>query len=378
MYYGWIAAGVAMALSLSGAAGAQPPADVDPCSDVVAETLVLLSTDADRLSVDIAGGSLACVLRELGRQGDITIVLPEPAGDDDRIWHKFENLPIYHGVRRLLEQTSYALILGAGEKAGAPPRVVAIRLLRSGPGRLVQDEKFADLVARDRLPAEPQNVPGPISFADRVAGLERLAERNIAHLSDAVSQTLRSDDSDDAALRDLALTLLEGVDGQPPADVLAAMIAAAPTKALRRQALALLAEVSQELSFDAMMQAMEDPDPAISGLARELYADLRMEAVVGAVSQAVQDADWRVRQSALATLEEMQEFAPVGQLAALAANDPNPNIRMQALALLTVGDRQAAIDRLALALSDPNPKISELAEALLAELEQDPFQQEAR
>ena len=39
--------------------------------------------------------------------------------------------------------------------------------------------------------------------------------------------------------------------------------------------------------------------------------------------------------------------------------------------LLTVGDRQAAIDRLALALADPNPKISELAEDLLEELEQD-------
>ena len=186
-----------------------------------------------------------------------------------------------------------------------------------------------------------------------------------------MSQTLRSDDIDDAALRDLAGALFDGVDGQLPADVLAAMIAAAPTARLRREALALLAEVSQELSFAALMQAIEDPDPAISKLATDLYAGLRMETVIEAVERAVQDADWRVRRSALATLEEMQEFAPVGQLAALAANDPVPDVRMTAMELLTLGDRQEAIDRLELALTDPNPKISELAEDLLQELEQD-------
>ncbi len=417
-----VAASLATGLTLSLQASAGPSTVVDDCpflgpsitaegtgnpvfgntvggfrgapSNEDAAPIVVLSPDG-RLSVDIEDLSLECVVRELGRQGEITIVLAEPAGDDDEIRRKFENLPVFHGVRRLLGQTSYVLIHGLFEDPAAPPRVLAILLLRSGPGRFGWDEKFAgekfvgeefaDTTARDRPPAEAQeefadttagdrpaaeaqDVPDPTSVADRVADLERLAARNMERLSDAMSQTLGSEEDDDAALRDLALALF---DGQPPADLLAAMIAAAPTAALRRQALALLADVGQELSFEALMQAIGDPDPAISRPAAHLYAGLRMEPLVDAVGRAVRDADWRVRRSALAALEEMQEFAPVGRLAALAANDENPEVRMRALELLTLGDRQAAIDRLAPAVGDPNPKISELAEALLRDLEQE-------
>ena len=350
--------------------------DPDQATRIQGTTPILVLSPDGRLSVDIEGGSLACVLQELGRQGDIMIVRAEPAGEVGEIWRKFADLPVFHGVRRLLGRTSYVLIHSLGMDAGAAPRVMAIWLLRGGPERFGSDEKLADMAAHDRSsaearPANPRNVPDPTRLADRLAGLERLAERNMESLSEVLWQTLESDDIDDAALRDLALARFNGADGQPPAEVLAAMFAAAPTARLRRQALDLLAEVSQELSFDALMQAIGDPDPAISGPAGDLYADLRIEALVDAVARAVEDDDWRVRQSALETLEEMHEFAPVGQLAALAANDPNPEVRMQALELLTLGDRQAAIDRLALALSDPNPKISELAEDLLEELEQD-------
>ena len=79
-----------------------------------------------------------------------------------------------------------------------------------------------------------------------MADLERLAEQNRRRLEDAVSRLLRSEDIDDAALGDLAAALLDGVDGRPPAEVLAAMIAAAPTAKLRRRALALLTEVSED------------------------------------------------------------------------------------------------------------------------------------
>jgi HEAT repeat protein len=71
-------------------------------------------------------------------------------------------------------------------------------------------------------------------------------------------------------------------------------------------------------------------------------------------------------------MEEMYQYTPVWEVANLVTNDPDPQIRMRALELLTYGDRQAAIDSLTHALNDPNPKIYELAEALLAELEQGP------
>ena len=137
-------------------------------------------------------------------------------------------------------------------------------------------------------------------------------------------------------------------------------------------ALRLLAQASQELSVDPFNQALDDPDPAIRRSALAFFDELGADALLDAVADAVQDRNRAVRMHAFSTLEDMYEFAPIWEVADLVIDDPDPQIRMRAMELLTYGDRQAAIDRLAPALTDPDPKISELAEDLLAELEQDP------
>ena len=109
------------------------------------------------------------------------------------------------------------------------------------------------------------------------------------------------------------------------------------------------------------------PVRAIRRSALAFFDELGADALLDAVGDAVQDRNRAVRLHAFSTLEDMYEFAPVWEVADLVLDDPDPQIRMRALELLTYGDRQAAIDRLALALADPNPKISELAEDLLAD-----------
>ena len=97
-----------------------------------------------------------------------------------------------------------------------------------------------------------------------------------------------------------------------------------------------------------------------------------MGAAGGAVAVAVQDQHPEVRGTALATLEDMREFAPVGRVAELALTDPIPRIRMTALELVADGDRDVALDALNRALFDSDPQVSELAQDLLNELEREP------
>jgi HEAT repeat protein len=106
--------------------------------------------------------------------------------------------------------------------------------------------------------------------------------------------------------------------------------------------------------------------------AQAFFDELSASTLLDAVADAVQDRDRVVRLVAFSTLEEMYEFTPVWDVADLVVHDPDPQIRMRALELLTYGGRQAAIDQLVLALSDPNPQVSELAGALLSEFEQAP------
>ena len=207
---------------------------------------------------------------------------------------------------------------------------------------------------------------------ERIAALLRLADRNMEQLYAVLWQTLELEGLDDADFHDFVLATLEELGDHAPGKILAALVQTAPTSALRINALRLLAEASQELSVGSFNQALADPDPAIRRSALAFFDELSANALLDAVADAVQDRDRVVRLVAFSTLEEMYEFSPVWDVADLVVNDPDPQIRMRALELLTYGGGQAAIDQLVLALGDPNPKVSELAGALLSEFEQAP------
>ena len=204
----------------------------------------------------------------------------------------------------------------------------------------------------------------------RKAVLRRLAEDNIAKLYAVVWQSLEDEGLDDLEFHDFVLATLDEWGHDNPGEVLAALVKTAPTPALRKSALRLLSEASQELSLDSFNRAFDDPDPAIRQTALAFFDEMNANALLDAVTDAVLDRNRDVRLLAFSTMEDMYKFIPVWEAADRVVDDPDPQIRKRALELLTYGDRQLAIDRLELALGDPNPKINELAVALLAELEQ--------
>jgi hypothetical protein len=221
-------------------------------------------------------------------------------------------------------------------------------------------------------PTTDREVTAAADLDERIATLWRLADHNMAQLYAVLWQTLELEGLDDADFHDFVLATLEELGDHAPGEILAALVQTAPTSALRMNALRLLAEASQELSVGSFTQALDDPDPAIRRSALAFFEELSANALLDAVADAVQDRDRGVRLVAFSTLEEMYEFTPVWDVADMVVNDPDPQIRMRALELLTYGGRQAAIDQLVLALGDPHPQVSELAGALLSEFEQAP------
>ena len=240
---------------------------------------------------------------------------------------------------------------------------------------------LAALGSKTLPPSEPYGHPAPNPgdhiepYSDpdrRIATLRRLADGNLAQLDQVVWQALEVEELDDLEFHEFILATLETLGDNAPGEILAALVRTAPTSELRLEALQLLTEASQELSVGPFNQALEDLDPTIRRSALDFFAELSANALLNAVADAAMDDDQEVRLGALSTLEEMNTFAPIWDVAVLFVDDPDPQIRMRALELLTYGDRQATINRLELALSDPNPEVSELAAALLTELEQGP------
>ena len=219
------------------------------------------------------------------------------------------------------------------------------------------------------LPGERQDATAA-DTDERTAVLRQLTDLNMSRIYAVLWQALKVEGLDDVDFHKFVLATLEEQGHHAPGEVLAVLVKTAPTPALRKNALRLLSEASQELSLESINRALDDPDPAIRQTALAFFDQMNANALLDAVTDAVLDRNRDVRLLAFSTMEDMYTFIPVWEAADRAVDDPDPQIRKRALELLTYGDRRLAIDRLELALGDPNPEINELAEALLAELEQ--------
>ena len=198
--------------------------------------------------------------------------------------------------------------------------------------------------------------------------LQQLAEINTAQIYRVFDQSLALTDPDMLEFQAFLLATLEEYAGSSPGEVLAALIENAPTPEIRRCALELLAEASQELSTRDLKTALNDPEESIRKSTQALLAEMGTNGLLDATAQAVLESDETVRSAALTALEEMAGYAPVWEVAESLMHDPDPQVRLHALELMTYGDSEAAISWLLMALEDPDPDISERAEALLAEL----------
>ncbi len=359
-----------------------------------AAQILVLSPDGT-LSVDIEGVSLACVLQELGRQGEIAVRVRRPAAAD-AVSRKFRDLSLYDGVRLLLRGKSYLLLhagpANSGDGSGMEP-VVAIFVLDSGQPGLAVAPAALKAAPPSNAGAKAPRATDETDPAVRAAALMELAGRNMAQLLGGVLRNtlVRVHGLDQAALADLGYVdgqalmtaLADGsadldhLDGQALTTAMADGVVNAPSVEDLLDALEGIAETAQELSLAPIKQALEDPDPRINELARELLDALPTETLVDAVAVAIQDREPAVRAAALRTLEDMHEFAPVGPMAASAMTDPEPYVRIIAMGLLAYGDPDMAMSFTSDALDDTDPEVRELAAIQLDELSDEFEQQQA-
>lgn len=220
--------------------------------------------------------------------------------------------------------------------------------------------------------SDQRSAPASVTSAYWAETLRQLAEQNFERIYRVLWQSLELQDPEDAEFRAFVLATLEQYGDQAPGEVFASLIQNAPSSEIRRKALEVLAEASQELSVNDFNVATDDPDALIRDSGLAFFDNLNSAALLDATAQAAHDVDDSVRMTALSTLEEMSGFTPVWEVAETLMDDADPQVRLRALELLMYGDAQTAFNWLVLALDDPDPAISERAEALLADLEQGP------
>jgi hypothetical protein len=287
----------------------------------------------------------------------------------------------WSGSSRLSDESGAQAIAGVPNSAASgairrspQPYVRKFASLMPGePGGIADFPKSRDHQEPVAVPSTAGR-PGATDFSATAwsAVLRELADRDLTRLYRSLWQVLEIEDSSESAFQAFVLATLDRFEAHAPGEVLAALIQDAPNSDFRRRALNLLGEASQELLVKDLLAAVESSDASVrrSGLA--YFDELDVAAMLDATASAAHDPDPAVRLAALATLEEMSEFSPVWEVAETLLADADSQVRLRALELLTYGDPQTAIVWLVLALQDPDPLISERAEALLAELDAGP------
>lgn len=195
-----------------------------------------------------------------------------------------------------------------------------------------------------------------------------MADQNLEQLFAVMWQAVEVEDSEDADFQAFILATLEAHHDLAPGDILAEMIRTSPTTQMQVDTLRLLAEASQEIP----VTSLRDPGNKTRFPDNNIFDDLNVDELLFTVADVIRKGNQRERLAALSALEEMHRFAPISEVAFTVLDDPDPQIRMRALELLTYGDRNEATTQLLIALGDPDPGISELAEKLLIGLEEAP------
>jgi hypothetical protein len=195
-----------------------------------------------------------------------------------------------------------------------------------------------------------------------------LDDRNLEQLFAVMWQAIEFENDEDADFQGFILATLEAHHNLAPGDILAELIRTAPTTQMLVDTLHLLAEASQEIPVTPLANPGDKPRQP----ANNIFDDLSVNELLLTVAEVIRKGNQRERLTALSTLEEMHRFAPIWEVAHTVLDDPDLQIRMRALELLTYGDRHEATTQLLIALGDPNPEISALAEKLLIGLEEAP------
>ncbi len=126
----------------------------------------------------------------------------------------------------------------------------------------------------------------------------------------------------------------------------------------------------QEVSEDELQyQAIYGEDPEMRAEALELLSDEDEEKAIPTIIEALKDPNPDVRGMALELLGETEGPIPVDQIAKIVTEDPNPEQRMEAIVVLASRNEKAAQAVLQQALHDSDPDVVELAKSILQDMD---------
>ncbi|NJN45367.1 MAG: hypothetical protein HC808_01450 [Candidatus Competibacteraceae bacterium] len=317
------------------------------------------SADTNTLSARLERTPLAAVLTELGRQSGIAVFV-HPASADAEITAEFDDLPLRAALKRLLNDHSYVLINEQREQGGSG--IATIHVLKQDftapPKQNDTATSTLDNPTSSGAEALLQALWATTNLEARAAALQLIAEHDLAGLLEAIK-------SADPQTREAVLANFSALAQWLPLSLLSEVAASDPDPVVRMNALALLNELGQE-AYHSLAQTSST---ATRETELALLSKAHSETLIGTATTALGDAHPDVRGMALETVNELASRypPPLEAVTAMALNDPQPELRLRALALLVTSGQTDAQGLLNRALHDADPMVREQALDLLAE-----------
>ena len=265
-----IVSGVVVSFALLASAAAQPSVSVGWSEDL--------------LSVQASGGSVASVLSEVARHTNIRIQGLEKATGTSDV--EFADKPLLQGLRALLEDFNYSIVLGEPftlwihsriASAGSNQGSLEQRTSALDDGAQIPSEEERDQEQEERLEAarqlkdaSPESLVQVVrpgwSTGARIAALHALAESHPAAAAEAAAAAI---DDPDPALSGTAMQILSEIEHPKAAETIGATLQH-PNLGVRRAALELLFMRSHPETLPYVRLVIDDPDASIRARAREL------------------------------------------------------------------------------------------------------------
>jgi hypothetical protein len=235
----------------------------------VSEPPFVLTIQDNQLSAKIERVSIIKVLEGLARLTKIEISLDRSI-ENEQVTVEFENLPLVDGIRRILQDKNYAMTyaqISTPRGHTALPIIVGIKVVPKSAVPSMDKESADSMIPLSNL----ETREGPF---------ESIEPRTGEPLPGPYSSTASGLRDQDPKVREAALEAL-GQSGQPvPVESLAEMALKDTSPQLRMDAMDLLAEKGGEAALDTLRQAIRDPDPGVSGLAKGLLEERKILAEV--------------------------------------------------------------------------------------------------
>jgi hypothetical protein len=249
-----------------------------------AQPSVSVRWSGDRLSVQASRAGVASVLNEVARHTNIRIQGLEKATGTFDV--DFADKPLLQGLRALLEDFNYVIVLGEPftvwihSRIASADSVTGVLETSTSPledGAQLPNEDEQDQEQEERLEAARQlNDASPELLLQvvrngwttgaRIAALNALAERHPAAAAEAAAAAI---DDPEPALRGVAIQILSEVDHPKAIETIGATLQH-PNLAVRRAALELLYMRSHPDSLPYVRLVIDDPDASIRARAQEL------------------------------------------------------------------------------------------------------------